>query len=632
MTCLVDNDRYTFYSTDLANPDYTDDWFYQLQSSALAPIRICMSHKLQLRLGISLVALILLPFVLAGYVLVNYAPPGLLQTLGEPWVWISIVVLVLTSAGLLFGLMFHQVFRPVLAVQAWINAIASDEGIRVEPRHRRTIAHLLKRGDEVGSLATATQNLERQLVETKRKLANIAYYDSLTGLANRHTFTLFLRKCLESARRHHHSAALLYIDIDGFKDVNDTLGHGAGDQILKQIAERLNTVLRAEDYIADMSVHHDPLLVDDRARNGYDAGPRISRIGGDEFAVVIKQLDEVHHAVLICERLLMAMKERFTVEGQQFTLGASIGVSMYPGDGDTDEDLLKCADIAMYHSKNSGRNTFNFYNENMEVVALEMHQLIADLQNAVENEEFYLQYQPQFSTLTGQLVSLEALVRWQHPTKGFIPPNDFISLAESSGIIVKLGRWILMEACRMLARLHKEIGPEIRIAVNVSPVQFAADHGFLEAVRDALLETGLDGACLDLEITESAIMQSGQVALETLQSMKALNVNVSMDDFGTGYSSLAALRDMPIDQLKIDKAFIDHILGGGREHSIIKAMLALAKELDIEVVAEGVETNAQLKFLKLLRCDLVQGYLMSKPLSEDNLFEFIRQHAESPVF
>ncbi|GAA3963793.1 putative bifunctional diguanylate cyclase/phosphodiesterase [Allohahella marinimesophila] len=593
-----------------------------------------MSHNLQLRLGISLVALILLPFVLAGYLLMTYAPPALLETLGEPWVWVSIVlVLVSTSAGLLFALMYQQVFRPVVAVQAWINAIASDDGIRVGVKHRRTITQLLKRDDEVGSLANATLNMERQLVETKRKLANIAYYDSLTGLANRHTFTLFLQKCLESARRHHHSAALLYIDIDGFKDVNDTLGHGAGDQILKQIAERLNTVLRAEDYIADMSVHHDPMLVDERPEgSSHHGGPRISRIGGDEFAVVIKQLDEVHHAVLICERLLAAMKERFTVEGQQFTLGASIGVSLYPEDGDTNEDLLKCADIAMYHSKNSGRNTFNFYNETMEVVALEMHQLIADLQNAVENEEFYLQYQPQFSTLTGELVSLEALVRWQHPTKGFIPPNDFIPLAESSGIIVKLGRWILMEACRMLARLHKEMGAEIRIAVNVSPVQFAADHGFLEAVRDALQETGLDGACLDLEITESAIMQSGQVALETLQSMKALNVNVSMDDFGTGYSSLAALRDMPIDQLKIDKAFIDHILGGGREHSIIKAMLALAKELDIEVVAEGVETNAQLKFLKLLRCDLVQGYLMSKPLSEDNLFEFIRQHAESPVF
>ena len=591
-----------------------------------------MSHKLQLRLGISLIALILLPSALAGYLLLSHAPPSLLDRLSEPPMLVAIVLfLVLTSAGLVFGTVTRQIFRPVVALQAWINAIASDDGIRVSSAHRRIIGQLLRRDDEVGCLANATLDMERQLVETKRKLANIAYYDALTGLANRHTFTLFLQKSLESAKRHNHSAALLYIDIDGFKDVNDTLGHGAGDGILKQIADRLNTVLRAEDYIADMSVHHDPLLIE-RENGGTQIGPRISRIGGDEFAVVIKQLDEVRHAILICERLLTAMKDRFTVDGHQFTLGASIGVSMYPADGNTDEDLLKCADIAMYHSKSSGRNTFNFYNENMEVVALEMHQLIADLQHAVENNEFYLQYQPQFSTLTGELVSLEALVRWQHPVKGFIPPNDFISLAESSGMIVELGRWVLMEACHMLARLHKEVGLEIRIAVNVSPVQFAADHGLIEAVRDALQATGLNGSCLDLEITESAIMQSGQVALETLQAMKALNVNVSMDDFGTGYSSLAALRDMPIDQLKIDKAFIDHILGGGREHSIIKAMLALAKELDIEVVAEGVETHAQLNFLKLLRCDLVQGYLMSKPLSEDNLFEFIRQHAESPVF
>ncbi|WLQ13420.1 EAL domain-containing protein [Hahella aquimaris] len=529
--------------------------------------------------------------------------------------WLTLVLIVITSA-LIFSVVHGQLIKPISRVTQ-LAQILGESHAETPPEAARDFQSTLRRRDEIGELARAFKNMDGNLRATASKLTFIAYHDSLTGLANRHTFGAFLHRAITEAARHNFRLGLLYIDIDGFKDVNDSLGHEAGDLVLKEISQRLHNVLRVEDLVADMSAQYEAM-----------EATKMSRIGGDEFAIVVNHLQSPMDVSHIVKRLLDAMRAPFLIESHSFLLGASVGIAVYPEDGKDAHELLKCADIAMYHSKRQGRNGFEYFDKKMNQMAVERHQIISDIRSALQKGQFELYYQPQVSALAGNVMGCEALLRWRHPERGFVSPAEFIPIAEETGQIIEIGSWVLKEACRQCREWQAEGLDEIRMSVNISALQFGSATDIVAVTREALTQSGLNPDCLDLEITETAMMQSGKVGVDKLNALKNLGVSISMDDFGTGYSSLASLRDLPIDQLKIDKSFVDKINHDSQGRAIIKAILALAKELSIEVVAEGVEERTQLDFLSLHRCDLIQGYYVAKPLPADGMRDFLRQHTQ----
>jgi predicted signal transduction protein with EAL and GGDEF domain len=437
-------------------------------------------------------------------------------------------------------------------------------------------------------------------------------------------FGIHLQHNIAHAQRHNLQLALLFIDIDGFKEVNDTLGHESGDRVLRDIALRLKDCLRSEDILIYLA-----------AQNQGDIEIEgdlfsLSRIGGDEFSVILSGLRHPEDAAIVAERILQQMAPPFDINNQLFHLGASIGISVYPDDTCDASVLLKNSDIAMYQAKAQGKNTFEFYNHAMTRQAMDTHALLNDMRQCLESGGFTLHYQAQITSHNQRIVGCEALLRWQHPIRGFISPAEFIPLAEDSGLIIPLGEWVLNQACRQnRAWQQKGLSP-ISMAVNFSSVQFNQGHNIVETVSKALKFSGMKAQQLDIEITESGVMQSGQIAIDTLKALKALGVHISMDDFGTGYSSLAALRDLPIDKIKIDKSFIDGIPHIDSANVIVKAILAMTKQLGYKVVAEGVEEDRQLAFLRNHACEQIQGYYFSRPLPADEFAELLKQNQEVP--
>jgi diguanylate cyclase (GGDEF)-like protein/PAS domain S-box-containing protein len=437
---------------------------------------------------------------------------------------------------------------------------------------------------------------------TDRKIAEervqyLAYYDALTGLPNRTLLHDRLAKALAGARRQKDKVALLFLDLDRFKNINDSLGHSAGDLLLKEAAERLKNTARGQDTVA--------------------------RLAGDEFLIVLTDVKDIPDAAVAAERFMDAITAEFIVQGQQLNVSCSLGISIFPEHGSDGETLIKHADAAMYSAKDYGRDSFRFFTEDMNAQAVERLTLENSLRLALDRQELFLEYQPQMDMNTGRVTGLEALLRWQHPELGLVPPDKFIRIAENSGLIMPIGEWVLSTACWQ-ARKWQDAGlPPVPVAVNVSAVQFRQE-GFREFIRRVLHETGLASQYLELELTESLLLSNADVRFQVLQDLKAMGLKLAIDDFGTGYSSFSYLKHFPVSKLKIDRSFVSDVAVNPDDAAITAAIISMAKSLNLKVIAEGVENEAQMSFLRAHHCDEIQGYYFSRPLSADAVFDKLR--------
>ena len=423
--------------------------------------------------------------------------------------------------------------------------------------------------------------------QAQEREAFIALHDSLTQLPNRHFLMKQLSQVLSLTRRRHGRCAALFLNLDHFKTVNDSLGHHAGDQLLRNVAERL--------------------------RNGVSDADVVARLGGDEFVVVLTDIQTPDDAAMVADKLLDSMQGVFTVDHLPLTISPSIGISLFPDHGASADVLLRCADAAMQHAKESGRGNRQFYAASMDASALNVLHQERLLRDAIARNGFVLHYQPQICLADGTLQGLEALVRWRHPERGLVGPGEFITFSESRGLITPIGRWVMREACRQLKAWQDEGLPPVPVAVNLSALEFRQRDVAAE-IAAVLLETGLAPQYLEIELTESVLMhQTGQV-LDTLNAIKALGVGISIDDFGTGYSSLAYLKRYPIDKLKIDRSFVMDTPQSADDVAIVTAIIQMGHSLQLKTVAEGVETVEQKELLHRLGCDLVQGFLVSAPM------------------
>jgi diguanylate cyclase (GGDEF)-like protein/PAS domain S-box-containing protein len=437
-----------------------------------------------------------------------------------------------------------------------------------------------------------------QIRHIEARLERLAHYDPLTDLPNRLLAQSRLAHALEQAQRHRHQVGVLFIDLDQFKTINDSLGHPVGDQLLQAVTRRLSERFRQEDTLA--------------------------RLGGDEFLVVLEYLKRPEEAVTVAQSILSLLEQPFKLNGdQEIYVSASVGISLYPDDGHSAGELIQHADTAVYQAKTQGRNTCRFYTETLTRAAHERLDLEGQLRRALVRGEFLLHYQPLVSTQERRMVGVEALVRWQPPGKALVPPMRFIPLAEETGLILLLGEWVLRTACAQ-AKAWLDAGkPPLLMAVNLSARQFQQPD-LIDRIRAALQDTGLPSTCLELEITESTLMEQGQQAASTLAALKELGVRLAIDDFGTGYSSLAYLKRFPIDKLKIDQSFVRDIPHDPNDMEIAAAIISLARNLRLEALAEGVETEEQLTFLQKRGCDTCQGYLFSRPLPASELEVWLR--------
>lgn len=430
--------------------------------------------------------------------------------------------------------------------------------------------------------------IERKKVEMQ--LVRFAQYDSLTGLANRSLFHTRLGDAIAHAKRTKQLVAVLLLDLDHFKNVNDSLGHPVGDMLLTQVSERLTACARETDTVA--------------------------RLGGDEFAVIATNMTHGDGAAALARKLIDALAAPFTLNGQEVFTATSMGITLFPLDDKEPEQLLKNADMALYQAKAEGRGRYRFYDAKMNARAQARKTLEFEMRRALERHEFCLHFQPKINTFTGDLTGVEALIRWQHPERGMVLPGEFIPVAETTGLIVPLGDWVLHTACAQSVAWQKMGLPPVPVAVNVSAIQFKGTD-FIDTVTRAIDESGIDPACLELELTESTVMDETEVMTELLHRLRDLRLNVAIDDFGTGCSSFLRLKELPVNKLKIDLSFVRNVTDDPANAAITKTIITLAKNLNLGVIAEGVETAEQFAFLLQHECQEVQGYYISRPLSGD---------------
>jgi len=462
-------------------------------------------------------------------------------------------------------------------------------------------------GKLLGLICMAQDITERKRAE--RQIAHMAYHDSLTNLPNRKLFQDRLDLAIAQSERHQWILALLFLDLDNFKLINDSFGHSVGDLILKEAAERLKQSMRKSDSLARYLVEDDSTLT-------------VARFGGDEFAIILPKIKNAEDAANVAGRLLATMAKPFYLENHEIFVGASIGITVYPFDGTDSDTMLKNADSAMYHAKSQMKNNYQFYKQSMNEAAFKKLSLENSLRRALERKEFLLYYQPQMNLMTGQIIGMEALIRWEDPEKGMVLPAEFISLAEETGLILPIGRWVLQTACSQNKAWQTAGLSPVCISVNLSSQQFK-QLSIMKDITSALRDSGLDPKYLMLEITESILMQNTDAIVALLHELNEMGLRISMDDFGTGYSSLNYLRRLPLFSIKIDRSFVKDINTNPDDVTIAKAVIAMAHSLKLNVVAEGVETKEQMIFLQELGCDEMQGYLLSRPVPAEDASRFL---------
>ncbi len=512
---------------------------------------------------------------------------------------------------LLFGLilaakMISQITAPLRGLSQTAMAIAEGD-LEREAEGKGAL--------EVRQLAAAFNQMVGTIRQNIAQIYDLAYVDKITRLPNREFFRRELSRAVAKNERTGTSGALLFVDLDGFKRVNDTFGHDFGDKLLTSFAERISDVVRHGDQVsfdAALEAHEITESDDDRKSNTF------ARLGGDEFTILLPEIREETDTAIVARRIINSMTKPFVIEGKEIVVGASIGIAAFPRDGHDYQTILKHADMAMYQAKEEGKNTFRFFSKELNEQATHRMEIESDLRKALSNGELELFYQPKIDTQTMKVHSLEGLIRWHHPEKGMINPGEFIAIAEDCGLIIPLGEYVIETACKQI-NVFTSAGHRIPVAVNISMQQFEKAE-FSNIVLAILEKTGADASLLELEITESMAMSYPDIALSHIEELKRHGVRFAIDDFGTGYSNLAQLSRLPFDVFKIDRSFVN-TLGGSDKHgeAIVRTIIAMAHSLDYETVAEGVETEAQLLALKAGGCRIMQGFFFAKPMSLVNL-------------
>jgi diguanylate cyclase (GGDEF)-like protein len=450
-------------------------------------------------------------------------------------------------------------------------------------------------------LALSRHGAVEEHIAHAARVEYLAYHDGLTTLPNRSLFNKLLGQSINQAHRYDRHLAVLFLDLDGFKYINDTLGHGAGDQLLKEVATRLKNCLRDSDTIA--------------------------RMGGDEFVALLPELNEEKYVATVAQKILSAVARPFVLLGQEFRVTASVGISIYPQDGLDAQTLEKNADIAMYQAKEDGKNNFKFYSDKLNASALERVTLESSLRRALERNEFQLHYQAKREIRGGRITGTEALLRWQHPDLGTVAPMQFIPFAEETGLIVPIGNWALRTACLQNVAWQNQGLPHLTMAVNLTARQFFHEQ-LLPDLAAILADTGMDAHLLELEIHESLLMRDVERALRILTGLKDMRIRIAIDDFGFGYSSLSTLKQFPLDTIKIDRSFIRDVASVAQDKALTEAIIATGKALSLTVVAQGVETKEQADFLRQNACDELQGFYLNKPVPAGQITELLRAQAD----
>ena len=474
-------------------------------------------------------------------------------------------------------------------------------------RHVDAQGEVAADGPEDGAWISGTLQDVTEQAHAQARIRYLASYDSLTGLANRRLFRDQLERAIGAAKARGHMVGVLFMDLDRFKRINDTLGHGSGDALLQVVAERLRAHVRGSDVVGRADID--------------ELAPAISRLGGDEFTILLSKLEQPEDAGDVARRILRAIPEPVALEGQSVSLSASIGIAVYPVDGEDVETLVKHADAAMYAAKELGRDNFQFFSQEINALALRKLALESRLRNAIERDEMRLHYQPRLDLQTGQVCGVEALLRWSHPDLGVVSPREFIPLAEEAGLITPIGEWVLRTACVQARAWHEQgLGP-IAISVNVSPRQFA-ENDLRDVVGRVLRETGAPPGLIELELTERLLLQDNEETAVVLRDLRAMGVTISLDDFGAGYSSLSYLARFPLDTLKMDHCFVRDVDHDPAAAGVAKAVIAIGHSLGARVVAEGVDTFEQERFLRDQGCDELQGFLLAGALPADEVVRF----------
>ncbi|HYD34069.1 MAG TPA: EAL domain-containing protein [Methylophilaceae bacterium] len=520
-------------------------------------------------------------------------------------------VMVTSLEGISRYVSARQLFDLPLAV---VVGLSREEQLAAVQRHIETYLWRAAAGTVVLLFVIfQLYRLSRELVLSRQRAVEeqmahaqqveyLAFHDGLTGLPNRSLFSKLLSQHISNAKRYDRKLAVLFLDLDRFKQINDTLGHDAGDDLLKEVARRLRACLRESDTVA--------------------------RMGGDEFVAILPELEEEGYSAAAAKKILAAVAQPFTLAGQEYRVTVSIGISTFPQDGEDEQTLTKTADIAMYQAKQEGKNNFQFYSDELNANSLERLALESGLRHALDNNEFELHYQAKRDSRNGQITGMEALLRWNHADLGTVAPLKFIPVAEESGLIIPIGRWVLRTACAQNVAWQQQGLPRLSISVNMTARQFFDDN-LLRDITKILKETKMDPSLLELEITESLLMRDVEKTLSILNDLKNMGVLIAIDDFGTGYSSLTTLQQFPLNTIKIDRSFIKNVAKSPGDKALTEAIIAMGRALSLTVVAQGVETKAQADFLRRKSCDEFQGFYFHKPVPADEIPQMIREQDTS---
>lgn len=504
-------------------------------------------------------------------------------------------ILIITVLTIIVGVILITLILLNKMISIPLKKLLNGIDIISKGNYQHTIS--INSNDELGVISKQFNSMAKKIDKRESELDELAHIDVLTQVPNRTMFLESLEHAIGRASRNKSKLAIYFLDLDSFKTINDILGHDVGDKVLVEIAKNVSKALRKNDLLA--------------------------RIGGDEFNIFIEDLSSPIMAKDIAEKIIEQLKLPITITSNQLNITGSIGIAIYPDDGEDITTLLKHADLAMYDAKDKGRNQYRFFSHELSIKLEKRTLILNELKEAIAKDELKLFYQPKFSLKDGTIYSAEALIRWESPTLGFVTPDQFIPLAEESGEIVKIGEWVIQQACRDFVS-WKQLGLQInKISVNVSNVQFAQDD-IIKVLKKSIQDSGIAAGALELEITESYIHENSDHALEVLHNIRGLGIDLAIDDFGTGYSSISYLKKLPINRLKIDKSFIDEIPYNSDDVEITKIIVALAKVMNLAITAEGIETQEQMNFLKDLECDEGQGYLCSKPLPNEKFIEFLK--------